>query len=367
MTERERVLAIIKGEKPDLVPWYADLDYWMAYLNSANLMPEKYKGDGIYQLSRDLGAGFYLQGYFPFREVYDGVQVIREVSSEGLSRSARAITPHGEIREVERWIPESFCWAYEERFVKDWHDLAALRFLYEHTFYQPDYELAARRYEMIGDNGVVLCYLPKSPLMELVALRAGITAVTYAMADAPEEFEETIGVLGKKAYEASEVSLKSPAEFLMIPENLSSEVVGKRLFNQYIRPHDEVWVKRIKAAGKCPFIHIDGTLRGLIREASETGFTVLEAVTPAPVGDIEVEDLWEWVEPGTIIWGGIPGLFFSPLVSNEEFDAFVIRVLKVMTSAPRYVLGVADQVPPRSTFERIARVRPLVEKYGRFQ
>ena len=31
-----------------------------------------------------------------------------------------------------------------------------------------------------------------------------------------------------------------------------------------------------------------------------------------------------------------------------EFDAFVIRTLHVMTSAPRYVLGVADQVPPRA-------------------
>lgn len=367
MNERERVFAIIRGEKPDLVPWYADLDYWMAYLNAAGLMPEKYKDGGIHQLSRDLGAGFYLQGYFPFREVYDGVQVIRETSSDGRSRSARVVTPSGEIREMERWIPDSYCWAYDERFVKDGHDLKALRYLYEHTFYEPDYELAARRYGLIGDNGVVLCYLPKSPLMEMVALRAGIRAVTYALADAPDEFEETLAILEKKANEASEIALKSPAEFLMIPENLSSEVVGKNLYNKYVRPHDETWVKRIKEAGKSSLIHIDGTLRGLIREASETGFTILEAVTPAPAGDIEVEELCQWVAPGTVLWGGIPGAFFSPLVSDEDFDAFVIRVLKVMKSAPRYVLGVADQVPPNSRFERIARVRQLVEKYGQFR
>jgi hypothetical protein len=92
----------------------------------------------------------------------------------------------------------------------------------------------------------------------------------------------------------------------MIPENLSSEVVGKTWFNRYVRPHDERWVRRIRDAGKHSFIHIDGSLRGTIREASETGFDVLEAVTPGPVGDIAIEDIHNWVELQTIIWGGIP-------------------------------------------------------------
>jgi hypothetical protein len=65
-------------------------------------------------------------------------------------------------------------------------------------------------------------------------------------------------------------------------------------------------------------------------------------------------------------WGGIPGSYFTDLVSDKAFDAFVIRLLETMTSEPRYVLGVADQVPPRSRWERIARVRPLVEKYGSY-
>ena len=41
MNERERALAVLSGKKPDLIPWYADLAYWMDYLNTDNLMPEK--------------------------------------------------------------------------------------------------------------------------------------------------------------------------------------------------------------------------------------------------------------------------------------------------------------------------------------
>jgi len=60
MNERERALAVLSGKKPDLIPWYADLAYWTTYLNTDNLIPVKYKGDGMYQLNRDLGTGFYL-------------------------------------------------------------------------------------------------------------------------------------------------------------------------------------------------------------------------------------------------------------------------------------------------------------------
>jgi hypothetical protein len=70
-------------------------------------------------------------------------------------------------------------------------------------------------------------------------------------------------------------------------------------------------VDKTDKEGKNSFIHIDGTLRGLSREASETGFTVLEAVTPAPVGDIAVKNLSQWIAPGTVMWGGIPGRGFS--------------------------------------------------------
>jgi hypothetical protein len=84
------------------------------------------------------------------------------------------------------------------------------------------------------------------------------------------------------------------------------------------------------------------------------------------VGDLPIEEWHKWVAPNTVMWGGIPGVYFTDLVGDEEFDAFVIRLLKVMRSQPRYVLGVADQVPPRSRLERIARVRPLVEEYGRY-
>ena len=57
-------------------------------------------------------------------------------------------------------------------------------------------------------------------------------------------------------------------------------------------------------------------------------------------------------------------MFFTELVTDEEFDAHVRHVLEVMRSEPRYVLGVADQVPPDGLERRVRRVRDLVEEFG---
>ena len=362
MNLRQRVLAVLYGDKPDYVPWLGDLDYWIAALNEQNALASKYQGRGIFQLHRDLGVGYYLQGYFPFITNYENIQIEQEM--HGSHRVTTVKTPVGNIFQTETYLAQSFCWATEEHYIKTWRDLKAFRFWYNHSFYSPDYQQAEERIELVGDNGIVLCYLPKCPLMEMVALQAGISAVTFALMDAPDEFNETMSVLEKKADEAAEIVLKSPAECLMIPENLSSEVIGKKLYLRYMRPFEEKWIKKIKALGKHSFIHMDGTLRGLIREVSETGFDVLEALTPAPVGDIPIEELHNWTGKDTVIWGGLPGIYFSKLVSDEEFDRFVIMVLGVMRKIPRFVLGVADQVPPGADWDRINRVSQLVEQYG---
>jgi hypothetical protein len=164
----------------------------------------------------------------------------------------------------------------------------------------------------------------------------------------------------------------------MIPENLSSEVVGPRFYELYMRDYHETWNGRIGAAGKYSCIHLDGTLKGLLREVSGAGFSFIDAMTPSPVGDLEVERWAEWCGGGlptraqateregrqeqkseTIFWGGLPGVYFTDKVPEAEFERHVRAVLRVMTSSPRYVLGVADQVPPDGLERRVRRVAEL--------
>jgi uroporphyrinogen-III decarboxylase len=243
-----------------------------------------------------------------------------------------------------------------------------MKYIYKNTRFEPDYDQAYLRQRQVGDQGVVLCYLPKSPFMHLMALEAGVMAVTMSALTAPDEFRDLLETMKKVFDQAAQIALESPAEVLMIPENLSSEMVGPDLFSLYMYDYQKEWTAKIREAGKYSYIHIDGTLAGLLREEAKVGFTVLEALTPQPVGDMKWEDLDSFTgDSESILWGGIPGSYFTDCVDDDEFDRHVKYLLEIMTSKPRFVLGVADQVPPDGLEQRVRRVGELVNEFGKYK
>ncbi len=368
MTARERVLAILNGNMPDCVPWLGDLDYWATALVGRGQKPQGFQKSPAYiDWHRDLGVGFYLQGYFPFKTIVENCEV--KEWKEGVCRYRQITTPKGTLRECWQWMPDDFTEGPIEHLVKTAGDLPAYQYLHANTRYEPDYDFARQRVEQLRQTGagVMLAYLPKSPLMQMVALDAGIMAVVDMMSDDEGLFTETLAVVKQSHDRAARIAVDSPAEVLMMPENLSSEVVGPALFEQFMRPYQSEWAAAIKAAGKYSCIHLDGTLKGLLKQECGVGLNFIEAMTPAPVGDLAVDD-WAGFcgNPDTILWGGIPGGYFTALVTDAEFDRHVRQVLSVMRQSPRYVLGVADQVPPGGLESRVRRVRDLVDEYGRY-
>jgi len=366
MTPRERIFTILKGEQPDQVPWFGDFDYWANSLITRGLKPKEFiKSEDYIQLHRELGVGFYLQGYFPYKQIYEKCEV-REWN-EGHKRYKEIITPVGSVRECWEYIPTSFSEGPIEHFMKAEEDIPIMKFIYENCRFEADYDFADQRLKQVGDQGVVLCYLPKSPFMHLLALEAGVVSVTMAALTTPVEFQDLLDTMKNAFDKAAQIAVDSPAEVLMIPENLSSEMVGPDLFELYMYDYQKEWTSKIRDAGKYSFIHIDGTLGGLLKQEAAVGFSVLEALTPYPVGDLKFEDLADFVgDSKSIIWGGIPGVYFTDCVSEEEFERHVKHVLSVMIKEPRYVLGVADQVPPDGLESRVRRVAELVDEFGKY-
>jgi hypothetical protein len=366
MNWREQALSVLNGHAPDTVPWFGDLDYWAGAQIARGLREEGFRRSAEYiRWHESLGVGYYLQGYFPFTCEYRdcGVHEWRD----GNLRYRSIETPVGVLQECWRYMPSSFSEAPVDHLVKTEEDIPAYAFMMEHAQYAPDFDFARERAAQVGGTGLALAYLPRSPLMQMVAVDAGIETVAILTMTEREKFDALFEVIAESADRASEVALKAPVDILMIPENLSAEMVGKSLFERYMRAFQEKWSERIKARGAFSCIHMDGTLRGLLPEEASVGLSFIEAMTPSPTGDLAVEEWKEAAgESSTIFWGGIPGAFFTSLVSDEEFEEHVRHVLSVMRREPRYVLGIADQAPPDTLESRIRQVRDLVDRYGRY-
>jgi hypothetical protein len=364
VNNRERILSILNRSTPDQVPWAGDMDYWYSSARARGSLAEKYQGDGYFLLNRDLGMGFYLQGFSPFTTHTPGITFTDR--EEGERRIRTMHTPAGDLTEIQQYLPTSFSWGYVKHYVETADDLPAFLAYVESLEFTPAYAEIERRREIIGDNGVVLVYTPRSPFMEMVTTYAGIIALVYLLADVPEKIGPILELLERKHDAAAQLAACSPADCVMIPENLSSEVVGASYYRRYLRPYERRWIDCIRENGKFSFIHMDGTLKGLIREVSNTGFDVIEAVTPYPCGDISMAEALSLVKDETILWGGLPGLIFTPSFAEADFEEHVVAMLKLMRQRQNAVLGVADQVPPDGLLARVERVARLSAEYGRY-
>ena len=122
-----------------------------------------------------------------------------------------------------------------------------------------------------------------------------------------------------------------------------------------------MYPSNMHATGIKAAVHLDGTLRGLLPKLAAVGFDAIEALTPAPAGDLAIEDIPTIAHnEKVILWGGVPGAMFSPPYTWPDMEAHVARVLKCWGSRP-FILGVADQVPPDGDISFCKRIAEMAE------
>lgn len=366
MNQRERLLAVFNGEAPDAVPWYGDLSYWYDGQERRGTLARRYRGDeGYLRLHEETGVGIYLYAPPLYRTSYASAIDYHE-TQDGEDRIFEYRTPGRTLVARQRWLAVSCSYAYVEHFVKCFDDLRTMELIFRNTRYEPDYAGFLRTDALWSQCGMAVALAPisVSAVQKLMARWAGVETTIALMAEDTDEFDRLVRSIQQAEDGVFRIMEDGPGALICFGENLSSEITGRNLYRRYLGPCYASRIAGLHRRGKNVMIHIDGTLKGLLPLLSETGFDAAEAVTPAPMGDVEVERLREVAGEDIVIWGGIPGALFSPLFPQKTFEAHVMRVLGAFPCGSRFVLGVADQVPPDAELSRIASVRDLVERYG---
>ena len=366
MTERERFFAVLDGRKPDRTPWYADMCYYFHYLQQTKQVPEfptlEAHMQAYYDFCRKMGAGVISYASYPYRMVFDGgVEHFDRV--EGDTMYSQWKTPVGTLTQTQTYSWNSFSHGITEHYVKTIDDLRVMTYIYEHTHYEPYFDDLRRQRELLGEDGVVMNLPPitVSAVQKLTSRWAGIENMIDFIYDEEEEFNECVEHIQASEAPAFDMICDFEEPFVEFCDNLSSEVTGGNLFRQYNMPYYQKINEKLHKAGKKTGIHIDGTLRPCLALHPKCGFDMAEAVTPAPVGDIQPEDLRAEVGEGFVICGAMPGALFSPQYSEEFFDEYLRRIAPIVKPGSGFMLGVADQVPPDGILSRMAKVRAMID------
>lgn len=349
----------MRGENTELIPWFGDLSYYYFSLQKRGVLPPKWQGlEGEIRFYQDQKVGFCFNPPFTYQVEYlGGVQYEEKQTEDGIY--CRYQTPYGELTSEQKYLPSTFTYGYTKHFVESIEDLKVMAYIFEQMRYHPDYEAFHRLDKLVGEDGLPVEFAPISvaPMQKLISRWAGIETTVNLFMDYPDELEECIGRIEEAQMPVFDVIAGSGAPVIEFPENLTSEVSGS-FFKMYNLPYYQRVNEVLHKAGKITGIHIDGTLNPCLSRLHEAGFDFAEAVTPAPVGDVALEDLRAMAGDEIFLWGGLPGAMFTASFSDVQFEEHIKKVLAL--NDPKTILGVADQVPADAIPERIREVSRII-------
>ncbi len=380
MNFRERLLAVLNGQRPDVMPWFADLTYWYSARRLAGTLPAEYQpaqqcengeipDEKLYQgvddneafikLHADHNVGYYLGYVWAVTDTYENVVVTTK--TEGPVRTTRWQTPIGAIWDQSKFSPRTASSAPVKWAVSTLQDLRVLRYIADATHSTPNYQRFLELKHLANGHGHPTVLMPRSPISQLFVQWTGVTNLTFLLTDAREEVEQTLETLNRAADAAYEAVLGWDTPFVELPDNLTGEVITP-WFKQYQSDYYTQRAEQLHSVGKKMGAHLDGTMRGILPLLAPTGLDFVEGITPMPVGDVAVPDLRDIAGPDLIIFGGIPGVMFAPPFTADDMRWQVELVIEHHWDYGKFIMGVGDQVPPNGEISLVRLVGDLVEE-----
>jgi Uroporphyrinogen decarboxylase (URO-D) len=371
MTTRERILAVYRGETPEVVPYMLDLSHWFYHkhrmpwdLSVAYDQPES----KLINYHKKAGAGFYMPNLASFYSVAHGgdVQATTTKSPDGRAITWECATPLGTIRRTRVWEEQTYAWGIADWGVKSEQDLKALGYALAARTYAPRWDRYQAWVDELGDDGVVYLSAGYSGMGHLLNYWLGIQGTVYGTIDWHDTVREVVDQINDNNLQLIDLLAQSPAEVIVMGDNFSSDIQPPYFFEEWSKAYYAEAIRRLHAAGKYIAVHIDGKLRGSLGMFRDIDADCADAVTPIPMGDLSPEECRAEAGPEFILSGGVSPDLWLPGTDLALFKKAVMRWLALKQESPRLIANAGDQVPPGADEDRIVLMRDMVEEHGRY-
>jgi uroporphyrinogen-III decarboxylase len=395
-THKERILAAMRGEMVDVIPFVPRLDLWWLANRTRGALPEKYQGMMPDDISRTEGWAWYHMvpnfadvtgaadalhrsiGLFKFKQSVYGWRFSSDVEVQVEQRGDQQLveyhTPVGSVRTLggltraAMRAGSSLGWV-EEHVIKKPEDYRVVAHLFANMEVFPQYEGARAYAESIGENGVAAVGGPSlgaSPMHMIQKEFIDPTQFFYDYRDHPSEMRELADCVEVYFEKALAVIQDSPAEVVLWGANYDDMLTYPPYFEKEILPWLQKAAHALKANGKIVATHTDGENHGLMDLIRNSGVDVAESVTPWPMTKVRIEEYYRRWRDRLTIMGGIPeSVLLEETATDEEFEAFLDTLFAGVAPGDRLILGTADSTPPDVKFERLHRIQERVDREGR--
>ncbi len=293
MTIRERILAAMAWGQPDQVPLTV-YDPILPRGRAERLLRES----GVGLITRlPAHRATARQVEIHTREYQEhGRMLIRRTIHTPVGDTWQTLEPD-EAYATSNWI--------REHFIKGPDDYPVMEFFYRDAVYRDNYEAIRESQRRMGTDGIVIVRIAKSPIQEMLYQLMGYEQFAVDYHERRDLFDSLHATMATRYEELYDLAAGSPVEILQLGDNITSDVVGKERFRAYLMPEYRKLRARLAGMGKRLAVHMDGRLKGLQEEIAAAECDIIEALTPAPMGDVSVREARTWW-PGKALWINFP-------------------------------------------------------------
>jgi uroporphyrinogen-III decarboxylase len=363
MTNRDRILAVIEGRKPDRIPWFPRLLLWYNFHKSSGTLPVKYREWELRDIERDLGMGTPARNATIFSTRTESVETKThrsgdEIFTEYITPVGTVSTKHIVVEKLHRAGMSSY---QMEHLIKRPEDYGVVEYIIEHTKLTPTYDQYIAYDRDIGEDGLPMVALGACPMHKLMREYLGYEKSIFEMVDHPDRIERLLRVITDHDKEMQKIAVQSPAKMILHGEHFDSMITPPPLFAEYFKPYFQEFAELLHSKDKILVCHADADSSQLLDLIRESGFDMAEVFTTEPMVPCTLEQAKEAWGNDVIIWGGIPSVILCEPVSDETFEAYMADLFETISLDDRFILGVADNVMPETKFDRIVRISEMLD------
>ena len=376
MNSKERLLAVLKGKKPDRIPWAPLIDgYFLSFLKEKNIEMNavealRYIGADILERHVTTYTDIMMMGssdmiYVNPKDaiVQKNIKITLHFDKKNGEIFNTYETPIGIIKEkyvftkASPWLPFPV-----EHKIKRKEDLKIYKYILENITPKPNFKNFQKEVDYIGNDGLASASGPSTPIMRLLQREMGIETFYYYLNDYPKEIEEILDIMHERNKKIYHIMIKSPAEVIIDYENSSTTLFSPQIFDRYCLNQINEFANIVKQAGKIYLTHMCGKLDKIMNLLSQGKQDGIIDVSPAPTGDLNIaEALKSWGKT-KVVMGGIDATAFTQL-SIDGIKKYVRDLLRQIGPANNFILGSGDATPYGTPLESLKAVTEVVRNY----
>lgn len=343
MTIREKMLAVYRNEVPDKIP----VAVYDRFLQRGSVERElRNLGLGIiqyYPVISFLGPPWHL--YSGFISEIKGAEIdLKYYWENGRMVERRYFkTPIGEIYQDISVSIGVGSEAISKYYIKSPNDYRIMKYLVENTVFKRNENTLKMKIKNLGDDGIVLGRIDRSPYQKLLIEWAGAEQFLIDLYTDNEPVLELMNAMDRKMDEAILLIAESDVEVIWQPENITSDMTPPECYKKYCLPFYKKHIKKIKESGKQYYVHMDGKIKALTELINETEIDGIESFSlPIIGGDLTFAEAKN-AFPDKVIIPNFPSNISHK--SDIEIVQFLEELLQEVGSNVPFMLQISEDIP----------------------